>query len=241
MTSPSRTTRERKAAKAEQLRIWADGREAKADQAYEGVRSITDRIPFGQPILVGHHSERGARADQRRIENGMDRFCEHNSKAGEMRSKAANIEAQAARAIYSDDDDATEQLAAKVAALEARRDRIKAYNRTCKAGKDHGDLSLLSVGQKRDLMTCIRVQGYQCKNGKFPPYVLTNLGSEIRRNAKRLEELRKPETGRWLTAKFASDCRRCAETVDQGDRALYFRRTREIECETCAGQESDRV
>jgi hypothetical protein len=28
-------------------------------------------IPFGQPILVGHHSEGRARRDQGRIESGM--------------------------------------------------------------------------------------------------------------------------------------------------------------------------
>ncbi len=30
-------------------------------------------IPPGQPILVGHHSERRARRDAQRIENGMKR------------------------------------------------------------------------------------------------------------------------------------------------------------------------
>lgn len=46
-------------------------RAADADRAHAAVASIADNIPFGQPILVGHHSERHARKDAQRIENGM--------------------------------------------------------------------------------------------------------------------------------------------------------------------------
>jgi hypothetical protein len=42
-----------------------------AKQAHAGVSAITDNIPLGQPILVGHHSEKKARKDAQRIENGM--------------------------------------------------------------------------------------------------------------------------------------------------------------------------
>jgi predicted RNA methylase len=35
------------------------------------VDAIADNIPLGQPILVGHHSEKRARRDAARIENGM--------------------------------------------------------------------------------------------------------------------------------------------------------------------------
>src|SRR4051794_4138295 len=57
------TRRERLERRAERLRGWADGRDAKADAAYEASRAATEHIPFGQPILIGHHSERGHRAD----------------------------------------------------------------------------------------------------------------------------------------------------------------------------------
>jgi len=60
----------------------------------------------------------------------MQRSIDHTTKAAEMRSKAANIEAAAARSIYSDDPDAVEQLEARLAELEAKRDRIKAYNKS---------------------------------------------------------------------------------------------------------------
>lgn len=41
--------------------------------AHAAVSAIADHIPLGQPILVGHHSERRARKDAERIQNGMRR------------------------------------------------------------------------------------------------------------------------------------------------------------------------
>jgi phospholipid N-methyltransferase len=61
--------------RAEERAERFDGyRERRADDAAAAistVKSITDHIPFGQPILVGHHSERRARKEAARIENGM--------------------------------------------------------------------------------------------------------------------------------------------------------------------------
>jgi hypothetical protein len=49
----------------------ARARDAKA--ARDVVSHIADGIPLGQPILVGHHSERRARRDAERITDGMRR------------------------------------------------------------------------------------------------------------------------------------------------------------------------
>lgn len=57
--------------RAERFDGYSDKRSADAQAASDGVKAITDGIPFGQPILVGHHSERHARRDAQRIESGM--------------------------------------------------------------------------------------------------------------------------------------------------------------------------
>jgi phospholipid N-methyltransferase len=57
--------------RAERFADYSDKRAADADRAQRGVAAIADNIPLGQPILVGHHSERHARKDAERIENGM--------------------------------------------------------------------------------------------------------------------------------------------------------------------------
>jgi phospholipid N-methyltransferase len=62
---------ERAETKAERLEILSDKRRTDAQQAKAAVDAIADNIPLGQPILVGHHSEKRARKDAERIENGM--------------------------------------------------------------------------------------------------------------------------------------------------------------------------
>jgi protein-L-isoaspartate O-methyltransferase len=67
------TPEERAAQRAERFEGYKDRRAADAEQARKAVASVADGIPFGQPILVGHHSERHARRDAEKIENGMRR------------------------------------------------------------------------------------------------------------------------------------------------------------------------
>ena len=181
------TYRERREAKAERLRDWADKREAKAESAYTAARTVADQIPFGQPILVGHHSQRRAERDADRIHRNMGKSFEHSKKAEEMRRKAANIESAADAAIYSDDPDACERLADKIATLEAERDRIKRYNATARKGSP--DLTILTDAERKDLESVLRYAPYQSKNGAFPSYVLSNLGKKIKTARDRLADL----------------------------------------------------
>jgi phospholipid N-methyltransferase len=62
---------DRAAERAERFQDYSEKRADEAQTARETVSKIADNIPFGQPILVGHHSERHARKDAERIENGM--------------------------------------------------------------------------------------------------------------------------------------------------------------------------
>jgi hypothetical protein len=50
---------------------YSHDRRADAEQAHDAASAIADNIPLGQPVLVGHHSERRARKDAQRIEDGM--------------------------------------------------------------------------------------------------------------------------------------------------------------------------
>lgn len=124
------TYRERRERKAERLREWADQREAKGRAQVEGARTISSYIPFGQPILVGHHSEKRHRRDLDRIDRGFSNGYGNIEKADSFRSRADNIEAAADRAIYDDDPDAIERLEEKIAKLEAERERNKTFNKT---------------------------------------------------------------------------------------------------------------
>jgi hypothetical protein len=62
------------ARRSEQQREYADG--------------VSERFAGGQPILCGHHSERGARRDAKRIENAMRASIAESEKAAYWQSRA---------------------------------------------------------------------------------------------------------------------------------------------------------
>ena len=62
---------ERAEERAERFEDYSDKRAHEAEQTKNAVKRIADNIPLGQPILIGHHSERHARKHARQIENGM--------------------------------------------------------------------------------------------------------------------------------------------------------------------------
>lgn len=195
MTPPEGSTyRERRVARADRLRGWADKREARADAAHKRAQEIAHVIPLGQPILVGHHSERRHRRDLERIESSTRRGFEDAAKADSMRWRAATIEAQLERSIYDDDPDAIEALEERIATLEAERDRVKRYNAACRKGRP--DLSILDERQREQIASVARL-GFPHigDGGQFPRYHLANLSSNINRNKKRLAGLRARKEG----------------------------------------------
>ncbi|MGW2951543.1 ParB/RepB/Spo0J family partition protein [Streptomyces eurythermus] len=65
------------------------GRAAAASNARrDAAHDISRRFEFGQPILVGHHSERRARRDQERIDDNMRKSIAENQRAGYWANRA---------------------------------------------------------------------------------------------------------------------------------------------------------
>lgn len=58
---------ERKLEKAERYETYAANADTRAEKRDRTAHDISSAIPFGQPILVGHHSERRHRGDIERI------------------------------------------------------------------------------------------------------------------------------------------------------------------------------
>jgi hypothetical protein len=79
---------ERAEVKADRLDDLSTRRAQDGDRAQNAVHAIADGIPFGQPILVGHHSERHARKDAEKIEKGMRRAVEMWKAAEYWQSRA---------------------------------------------------------------------------------------------------------------------------------------------------------
>lgn len=176
------TYRERREAKAERLRDWAGKRQTAAAATFKSHEVYRGDTAFNtQP---GHIPERT------RVIAQTDRAVQSLRKAEGMESRADNIESQLDHAIYSDDPDAIEQLEVRIAGLEAERDRIKAFNASCRKGQP--DRALLDEDQQASLRSSEKFCPYQLgKNGAYPSYALANLSGNITRNRQRLEQLRR--------------------------------------------------
>ena len=86
---------ERAEERAERFEEYQENRTDDAEAARKAVHSIADNIPFGQPILVGHHSEKHARRDAERIESGMRRAVKMWETAKYWKERAAGAIAHA--------------------------------------------------------------------------------------------------------------------------------------------------
>jgi len=90
-------SQERAKAKAERLESWATSASTKADERFAAsdLSESKSGIPFGQPILVGHHSERRHRRAIANATAAMDKNIELRDKAESHLSKAEYWKAQA--------------------------------------------------------------------------------------------------------------------------------------------------
>lgn len=114
--------RARAAARAEALDAKSERQEAVSEARHAAARQIADGIPFGQPILVGHHSERRARRDAERIHSHMRAAVDAGATAQETSRRAA-----AARANTRPESPATtanrlDKLRAELRRIERLRD-----------------------------------------------------------------------------------------------------------------------
>lgn len=183
---------DRQAARRDRLAKAAADAMARANQSFGRARAIGSMIPFGQPILVGHHSERRARKDANRIEASMRRGVEEAERAAELQRKA---DAVGRGGISSDDADAIAKLEAELAKHETEQIKYKAINaairKHAKQGPDAQVAALLAlgIGIKEASARAALVPDFAGRIG-IAPYVITNNGANIRRIEQRIADLR---------------------------------------------------
>lgn len=179
---------ERKQKRIDSARSRADKNEKEAAGLHISAQQMTSVIPLGQPILVGHHSEKSDRRYRERIHNTFGKSYELQKKAAYLRNKADSIENNSA--IFSDDPKAIEKLEAKLTTLQELQEFMKAANRKIRQQDKAGFLKMPYATEER--WDQLNTPDFMNRIG-FADYSLKNNNANIRKIKQRIENLKRAE------------------------------------------------
>lgn len=176
----------KKAARIERYQDRAEKAEERATEANKRSRQISDMIPFGQPILIGHHSEKRHRADIKRLHRLADKAVAESDKTNYWANRAESAEKN--HSISSDDPEATHKLDLRIAELEKAQNMMKTANKLIKRKVGPDLEGLRALGYKESTIETMIAPDF-CGRIGFASYQLTNNNSNIRRLKQRREGL----------------------------------------------------
>lgn len=173
-------TQERKLARAKKL-------EAEAKSRQKAARHTMEIIPPGQPILVGHHSEKRHRRDLERMDRNFRAARDAQEKADRLKAAAENPSS----AISADDPEAVVKLKEKLADLEEERTKRKAVNKAFRKHKGDWARIQAELGLSESRIATIKrnMTATHWEKMPYPSFSLSNLGARIRDTKKRIESL----------------------------------------------------
>lgn len=181
------TREEKRQARIERLRNRAANARRESTEFFEKSSKMADVIPFGQPIHIGHYSERSDRRYRNKIHETMGKSVKAGEKAEYYEQKAKAAENN--NSIYLGDDDAVERLEKKLADLEKKQETMKETNkiiRTKKLSEIEKYNKLIELGYTEDGIRDVFTPNFIGEIG-FPRYSITNNGANIRRVKEQLE------------------------------------------------------
>lgn len=177
---------ERQEARREHYLELAQKARAESSHRWETAHNMSKAIPFGQPILVGHYSEKSDRAYRKRMAGHYDKALELSGKADYYEEKAANV---GKGGISSDDPDAIVKLSAKLERLKKAQEDMKATNRAIRLKDiEKGNDRLREQGYSDEQIAELRKPDF-CGRIGYPNYMLSNNNANIHRIEERIKEL----------------------------------------------------
>jgi hypothetical protein len=196
---------QRREERIERFESRAAAAEVESNAAYNHSHEIISAIPTGQPILVGHHSEKHHRRDLDKADRLMHKSLEADEKANYYQGKA-----EAARknsAISSDDPDALNKLQDKLQQLQAAQERDKAMNAYYRKHKTlKGFEGITDEEAEKADAELAEQDASPYSTGKHPPvpsWVLSNRNGEIARLKQRLAKLQQVDEMEHVEIDFA--------------------------------------
>lgn len=151
-------------------------------------REELERIPPGQPTLIGHYSARQEKADLKRIEAHF-RTAEGAKQKADYYTRRARAAGEN-QAIFSDDPEALEKLTDKLARLKKRHNLMRNANRLVRRENQEGLAELgFSEAQIQKLLTPDLAGSVG-----FPDYVIAKNSANIHRIKQRIRTLQESRT-----------------------------------------------
>ena len=129
--------------KAERRREWAASAERKSDEYYKRSNKDADFLSLGEPVKVGHHSERRHRKMIEECWNNTGKFVEYHDKAQEHERIAEYWEAKASTINLS--------MPESIDFYEQRLEVAKEYHEGLKSGKYPRDHSYSLAYAKKEV------------------------------------------------------------------------------------------
>jgi len=180
---------DRKARRIARLHLKAARKKVESAEHFRRSHDIGSRIPFGQPILVGHHSEKGHRSAIKRMRSADEKSMEAHHAAQELEHRAKA--AENSTAISSQDPVAVQKLRVKLAELERSQELMKAANRIVKRKKGTQEekvVELEGLGFAHAAAVNLFVPNCFGSIG-FEGWKLTNNSANMRRIRERIADL----------------------------------------------------
>jgi hypothetical protein len=192
---------ERKESRIEKLREKADKMRTESVEAFSNARKIQDNIPLGQPILIGHHSEKRSKKDRDKIDASIKKSVEKQEKAEYYDEKIKAAEKNTK--ISSDNPEAIELLEEKISKLKARQQKYKDMNKYYRKNKTMVGFEDLSDEKAEEINRRID-EDYSFNKKPAPSYILSNLNAMIKSAEKRLEQLKELDAMEYEEVEFDS-------------------------------------
>jgi uncharacterized protein DUF3560 len=178
---------EKQERRRERLLNRADRLRNEAHSRFQAARASVQHIPPGQPILVGHHSERRHRRDLEKHDNNMRKGIAADEAAKEAARRAEGV---GSAGISSDDPEAGGKIKERIEELEALQTKMAATNKCIRRNDDAG---LTALGYTDKQIGQLKTPDFAGRIG-FPAYALSNNSANIRRLKQRLAEVVKNAT-----------------------------------------------
>jgi hypothetical protein len=209
-------------ARIDRLRYKSQKAKEKAENHKKTSDDLVSYIPFGQPILVGHHSEKAHRNRLERSQNHVFKWVEESGRAADLKQQA--ISAEKNTSIYDDDPEAIDKLVRKLFKLQKMQEQMKAINKAWrKYDKTNDDSELKNLGYDDQKIIVLKNEiekSYSWEKQPYPKWMMSNNNASINSVKKRLDYL--DRKSKEVHKETIVDDVKVIENVDENRLQLFF-------------------